>query len=91
MLDHVMQRMDSIENNILTKEHVENNILTKEHVKKVQDLVNRTCSRMGDVIKMLKEKQPITNERVVESPDHPDKFEEIFSNLSIYFGYNKNT
>jgi hypothetical protein len=47
-LEHVMQRLDSIEKNMITLEHIER-LDTK-----MQNLANRFGSKLGDAIKVLK-------------------------------------
>jgi hypothetical protein len=46
---------------------------------------------MGDVFKLLREKEPVIHERIEESPARIDKLEEIFSNLSSAFSSIKTT
>jgi hypothetical protein len=78
-LEHVMQMLDSIEKNMITREHIER-LDTK-----MQNLANRFGSKLGDAVKVLKEKEPIIHDRLEESPARIDKLEEIFSNLSLAF------
>mgnify|MGYP005838791085 CR=1 FL=1 len=42
-------------------------------------------SKVGEVLKLLKGKGTIINERIEESPSRIDKLEEIFCNLSRVF------
>ena len=53
--------------------------------KKVHDHANRIGSRIGDTLKLLREKGPVVNERLDESPAGIDKLEEIFSNIRTAF------
>jgi hypothetical protein len=78
-LEHVMQKLDAIETNMITLEHIER-LETK-----MQNLANRFGSKLGDAIKVLKEKDPIIHNRLEESPARIDKLEEIFGNLSLAF------
>ena len=78
-LEHVMQRIYSIERKMLTEEHIEN------LDKRMHNLANKIGSKAGDALKLLKEKGPIVDKRVEESPAQIDKLEEIFSNLSSIF------
>lgn len=78
-LEHVMQKLDAIETNMITLEHVER-LETK-----MQNLANRFGSKLGDAIKILREKEPIIHDRLEESPARIDKLEEILSNLSLAF------
>jgi hypothetical protein len=78
-LEHVMQKLDAIETNMITLEHIER-LETK-----MQNLANRFGSKLGDAIKILREKNPIIHNRLEESPARIDKLEEIFGNLSLAF------
>jgi hypothetical protein len=78
-LEHVMQKLDAIETNMITLEHIER-LETK-----MQNLANRFGSKLGDAIKILKEKEPMIHNRLEESPARIDKLEEIFGNLSLAF------
>jgi hypothetical protein len=78
-LEHVMQRLDSIETNMITLEQIER-LDTK-----MQNLSNRFGSKLGDAIKALREKESIIHNRLEESPARIDKLEEILSNLSMAF------
>ena len=57
--------------------------------KRMQNLANRIGSKVGDSLKVLKEKEPAFNERREESPARIEKLEEIFSNLSMVFSSTK--
>src|SRR3989337_223314 len=49
-LEHVMQRLDAIENKMLTEEHIEN------LDKRIQNLANKIGSKVGDTLKILRER-----------------------------------
>ena len=68
-LEHVMDRLDAIEKKMITKEHLEN------LDKKMHNIANKIGSKVGDAFKLLKEKKPVVNERVEESPYRIDKLE----------------
>ena len=74
-LEHVMQRLDAIENKMPTIEHTEN------LDKKIHNHVTQFGSKVGITLKMIKEKEPIINERVEQSPARIDKLEEIINKL----------
>ena len=52
---------------------------------KIHDHVTQFGSKVGINFKMLKEKEPIINERVEQSPARIDKLEEIMNNLGSTF------
>ena len=52
---------------------------------KIHDHVTQFGSKVGINFKMLKEKEPIINERVEQSPARIDKLEEIVTNLGSTF------
>ena len=62
---------------------------TVEHIdnldKKIHNHVTQFGSKVGITLKMLKEKEPIINERVEQSPVRIDKLEEIINNLGSAF------
>jgi hypothetical protein len=78
-LEHVMQRLDAIENKVPIVEHIEN------LDKKIHNHVAQFGSKLGITLKMLKEKEPIINERMEQSPARIDKLEEIINNLGSAF------
>jgi hypothetical protein len=78
-LEHVMQRIDAIENKMPTVEHIEN------LDKKIHNHVTQFGSKIGITLKMLKEKEPMINERMEQSPARIDKLEEIINNLGSAF------
>lgn len=47
-----MQRLDAIEKKMLTEEHLEN------LDKRIHNLANKIGSKVGDTLKLLKEKNP---------------------------------
>ena len=56
-----------------------------EHIenldKKIHNHTTQFGSKVGTTFKMLKEKEPIINERVQQSPARIDKLEEIITNF----------
>ena len=58
-LEHVMQRLESIESKMSTNEHLEN------LDKKLHNHITQFGSKIGNTLKTLKEKEPIVNERIV--------------------------
>ena len=68
-LEHVMQRLDIIENKVPTIEHIEN------MDKKIHNHVTQMGSKVGIIF----------NERVEQSPARIDKLEEIITNLGSAF------
>ena len=82
-LEHVMERLDTIEKKMLTEEHTEN------LDKKMHNFATKIGSKAGEVFKLLKEKGTIINEKIKESPSRIDKLEEIFSNLGTDFASTK--
>ena len=83
-LEHVMQRLDIIENKISTVEHVEN------LDKKIHNHITQIGSKLGITLKTIKE-EPIIDERVEQSPARIDKLEEIITNLGSAFASFKTT
>ena len=67
-----MERLDAIEKKMLTVEHIEN------LDRKMQSYATKVGSKVGDVIKFLKEKGTIIHERIEESPSRIVKLEEFF-------------
>jgi hypothetical protein len=65
-LEHVMQRLEAIENKMPTIEHLEN------VDKKVRNHITQFGSKVGIALKTLKEKEPIINERIEQSPARID-------------------
>jgi hypothetical protein len=83
-LEHVMQRLEAIENKMPTIEHLEN------LDKKVHNHITQFGSKVGIALKTLKEKEPIINERIDQSSARIDKLEEIINNLGSAFSSAKN-
>ena len=83
-LEHVMQRIDAIEKKMPTIEHIEN------FNKMIHNHVTQIGSKVGIILKMLKEKEPIINKRVEQSPVRIDKLEEIINNLGSAFFLRQN-
>ena len=81
-LEHVMERLDTIEKKVLTEDHME--IIHK----KMHNFATNPGSKAGDIFKLLKERGTLIHERIEESPSRIDKLEEIFSNLSTAFASN---
>ena len=52
-LEHVMQRLDAIEKRMVTLEKIEN------LDKKMQNLANKFGSKVGEVFKLLREKETV--------------------------------
>ena len=78
-LEHVMQRLDIIENKMSTIEHIEN------LDKKIHNHITQYGSRVGTTLKMMKEKEPIIDEVIKQSPSRIDKLEEVINNLGSAF------
>jgi hypothetical protein len=73
------KRLEAIENKMSTIEHLEN------LDKKVHNHITQFGSKVGTTLKMLKEKEPIINERIEQGPARIDKLEEIINNLGSAF------
>ena len=84
-LEHVMQRLDIIENKIATVELVEN------LDKKIHNLITQYESRVGVTLKNLKEKEPIVNEKIDQDSARISKLQDIITNLGLVFSSMKNT
>ena len=78
-LDQVMQRLHAIEKKMPTIEHIDN------LDKKIHNHVTQFGSKVGITLKMLKEKEPIINERVEQSSARIGKLDEIINNLGSAF------
>ena len=78
-LEHVMQRLETIENKRPTIEHIEN------LVKKIHNHITKFGSKVGTTLKTIKEKEPIINETIEQSPARIDKLEEVINNLGSTF------
>ncbi|KAE8782912.1 Far1 [Hordeum vulgare] len=79
-LEHVMQRLDAIENNIATIE------LIKGLDRKIHNQITQYRSKMGMVLKNLREKEPIVNDS-----SKIGKLEDVITNLGSAFAAVQNT
>ena len=84
-LEHVMQRLEIIENKVATVELIEN------LDKKINNRITRYGSKVGVNLKNIKEKEPIVNERINQDSARIDKLEGIITNLGTAFSSVKNT
>ena len=84
-LEHVMQRLEIIENKVATTELIEN------LDKKIDNQITQYVSKVGVTLKIFKEKEPIVNERIVQDSTRIDKLEGIITNLGTAFSSVKNT
>ena len=66
-LEHVMERLDAIEKKMLTEHHME--IIDK----KIHYFSTNIGSKVGDILKLLKEKGTLIHERIEENPSPIDK------------------
>jgi peptidoglycan hydrolase CwlO-like protein len=78
-LEHVMRRLEIIENKMSTMEHIEN------LDKKIHNHITQYDSRVGTTLKMIKEKEPIIDEVIKQSPSRIDRLEEVINNLGFAF------
>ena len=84
-LEHVMQRLEIIENKVATVELIEN------LDKKIQNQITQYGSKVGVTLKNIKEKEPIVNERINQDSTRIDKLEGIITNLGTVFSSVKST
>ena len=84
-LEHVMQRLEIIENKISTVELIEN------LDKKIHNQITQYGSRVGVTLKFFKGKEPIVNERIDLDSTRIGKLEDIITNLGSAFSSVKNT
>ena len=84
-LEHVMQRLEIIENKVATFELIEN------LDKKIHNHITQYGSRFGVTLNFFKEKEPIVNERIDLDSTRIGKLEDIISNLGSAFSSVKNT
>ena len=84
-LEHVMQRLEIIENKVATVELIEN------LYKKIHNQITQCGSKVGVTLKFFKEKEPIVNERIDQDSTRIDKLEGIITNLGSAFSSVKNT
>ena len=78
-LEHVMQRLESIENKVAIVELIEN------LDKKIHNQITQYGSKVGVALKSFKEKKPIVNERIDQDSTRIDKLEDIITNLGSAF------
>jgi hypothetical protein len=78
-LEHVMRRLEIIESKMSTMEHIEN------LDRKTHNHITQYGSRVGTTLKMMKEKEPIIDEVLKQSPSRIDRLEEVISNLGSTF------
>ena len=78
-LEHVMQRLEIIENKIGTVEFIEN------LYKKIHNQITQYGSRVGVTSNFFKEKEPIVNERIDLDSTRIGKLEDIITNLGSAF------
>ncbi|KAE8767291.1 Far1 [Hordeum vulgare] len=79
-LEHVMQRLDAIENKIATIE------LTEDLDRKIHNQITQYGSKVGMVLKNLREKEPIVNDS-----SSIGKLEDVITNLGSAFAAVQNT
>ena len=84
-LEHVMQRLEIIENKVATIELIEN--LDKN----IHNQITQYGSKVGVTLKNIKEKEPIVNERINQDSTRIDKLEGIITNLGSAFFAVRNT
>ena len=84
-LEHVIQRLDIVENKIVTLELIEN------LVKNIHNQITQYGSKVGVTLKNIKEKEPIVNERINQDSTRIDKLEGIITNLGTAFSSVNNT
>ncbi|KAE8798688.1 Far1 [Hordeum vulgare] len=79
-LEHVMQRLDAIENKIATIELIE------DLDRKIHNQITQYRSKVGMVLKNLREKEPIGNDS-----SRIGKLEDVITNLGSAFAVVQNT
>ena len=84
-LEHVMQRLEIIENKVATIELIEN------VDKKIHNQISQYGSKVGVTLKNIKEKEPIVNEKINHNSVRIDNLEGIITNLGTAFSSIKNT
>src|SRR5215216_439364 len=84
-LEHVMQRLDIIENKFATVELIEN------LDKKIHNQITQYGSKVGITLKNLREKEPIVNEKIDQDSTRIGKLEDIITNLGSAFSFVKTT
>ena len=84
-LEHVMQRLEIIENKVATIE------LTENLDKKIHSRISQYGSKVGVTLKNIKEKEPIVNEKINHDSTRINKLEGIITNLGTAFSSVKGT
>ena len=84
-LEHVMQRLEIIENKVATVDLIEN------LDKKIHNQITQYGSRVGLTLNFFQEKEPIVNERIDQDSTRIGKLEDIITNLGAAFSFVKNT
>ena len=84
-LEHVMQRLEIIENKVATVELIEN------LDRKIHNQVIQYGSKVGVALNFFKEKEPMVNEKIDQDSTRIDKIEDIITNLGSAFSSVKNT
>ena len=78
-LEHVMQRLDIIENKIATIELIEN------LDKKIHNQITQYGSKVGVTLMNLREKEPIVNEKIYQDSTRIGKLQDIYYQLRFRF------
>ena len=84
-LEHVMQRLDIIENKVASVELIEN--LDRN----IHNQITQYGSKVGVALIFLKELEPMVNEKIDQDSTRIDKIEDIITNLGSAFSSVKNT
>ncbi|KAE8815538.1 Far1 [Hordeum vulgare] len=84
-LEHVMRRLDVIENKVATIELIEN------LDKKIHNQITQYGYKVGMVLKNLKEKEPTVNEKLGHDSARIGKLEDVITNLGSAFVAVQNT
>ena len=84
-LEHVMRRLDIIENKIATVELIEN------LENKIHNQITQYGSKVGVTLKNLREKEPIVNEKIDQDSTRIDKIEDIITNPGSAFFHEKHS
>ena len=84
-LEHVMQRLEIIENKVATVDLIEN--LDKN----IHNQITQYGSKVGVTLKNIKEKEPIVNEKIDQDSTRIDKLKDIITNLGPSFSAIKST
>ena len=84
-LEHVMRRLDVIENKVAMIELIEN------LDKKIHNQITQYRSKVGMILKKLKEKEPTVNEKLGHDSARIGKLEDVITNLGSAFAAVQNT